>query len=150
MLHKTLRSRESVLSYTRKIRIQLDRDHEYEDIEICQQHMPESSSDDENVIAYDTATPHTTRDSAPFGRSLNTQTCEPSTSQAPTGQDRQRVITAARDDTAPRWTKCAVGPIVISDDNLERNPPTPFSLSELLRPPLRPSGSRGQYCRECR
>ena len=164
MLHKTLRSRESILSYTRKIRIQLDRmrdlsqsllhsceaitNHnvnlEYEDIEMDQRHMPESSSDD-GVITYDTATPHATRDSAPLNRSLNARSCEPSTSQAPTGQDRQRVITEARDTTATRddtarWTRCAVGPIIISDDNLE-HPPTPFSLSEILGPPLRPSGS---------
>ena len=66
MLHKTLRSRESILSYTRKIRIQLDRmrdfsqsllhsceaitNHnvnlEYEDIEMDQRHRSNLVSDD--------------------------------------------------------------------------------------------------------
>lgn len=158
LLHKSLRSRESILSYTRKIRLQTDRLRDFtqsllhsceaitnvdknfvdEDIEIYR-HMADSSSDD----TFDTAAPRDTRDNAP----PNDQDCEPSSSQTLTTGQTKHGVTAARHAAASRdartanWTGSVIDPIVISDDNLERNPPTPFSLSELLGAPLRPPGS---------
>ena len=156
LLHKSLRSRESILSYTRKIRLQTDRLRDFtqsllhsceaitnvdknfvdEDIEIYQ--MADSSSDDENTFdTRDTRDARDTRDNAP----PNDQTCEPSSSQTLTTSQARHGITAARNAKTPNWTASVVDPIVISDDGLERNPPTPFSLSELLGAPLRPPGS---------